>query len=188
MGLIANRRAVAGFADARQCPGGIVQRTSFDFLRAARRRVGSPRQHRRDFCRRYALGLHDRRRNSGDAGNPQLCRRAEWRPLSPPSFGVSRVSQRRTVRLISNAKHKPPVLERLASSYGAPAPISRRPRAPPARDGTFGKKAFRGWRLSPFACPIQWLRIARGPCDSIFCALCAVSHFQIASKGSIFMV
>src|SRR6266480_8142300 len=44
MGLIANRRAVAGFADARQCPGGIVQRTSFDFLRAARRRVGSPRQ------------------------------------------------------------------------------------------------------------------------------------------------
>lgn len=34
---------------------------------------------------------------------------------------VSRVSQRRTVRLIANANHKPPVLEKLASSYGARA-------------------------------------------------------------------
>jgi hypothetical protein len=34
---------------------------------------------------------------------------------------VSRVSQRRTVRVISNATHKPPVLETLVSSYGARA-------------------------------------------------------------------
>jgi RES domain-containing protein len=32
---------------------------------------------------------------------------------------LSRVSQARTVRLITNANHKPPVLERLASSFGA---------------------------------------------------------------------
>lgn len=36
-------------------------------------------------------------------------------------LAVSRVSQRRTVRLIANANHKPPVLEKLASSYGARA-------------------------------------------------------------------
>ena len=41
--------------------------------------------------------------------------------MSPGRLGVSRVSQRRTVRLISNANHKPPVLEKLASSYGARA-------------------------------------------------------------------
>ena len=34
---------------------------------------------------------------------------------------MSRVSARRTVRLISNANHKPPVLETLVSSYGARA-------------------------------------------------------------------
>ncbi len=41
--------------------------------------------------------------------------------MSLERLAVSRVSQRRTVRLISNANHKPPVLEKLASSYGARA-------------------------------------------------------------------
>jgi RES domain-containing protein len=41
--------------------------------------------------------------------------------LNLERLAVSRVSQRRTVRLIANANHKPPVLEKLASSYGARA-------------------------------------------------------------------
>jgi RES domain-containing protein len=36
---------------------------------------------------------------------------------------ISRVSQSRAVRLISNANHKPPVLERLAPSFGARAKL-----------------------------------------------------------------
>lgn len=43
--------------------------------------------------------------------------------MSSEVWRVSRVSQRRTVRLISNANHKPPVLETLASSYGARADL-----------------------------------------------------------------
>jgi RES domain-containing protein len=34
-------------------------------------------------------------------------------------YNVSRISRSRTIRLISNANHKPPVLQALASTYGA---------------------------------------------------------------------
>jgi len=89
------------------------------------------------------------RRNSGDAGNPQLCRCAEGRPLSLGSLGVSRVGA---------AAHRPHYLKRKPQAAGsggarlklrALARTSRRLKASPARDRSLHQKGIPG--LAPEA-------------------------------------
>src|SRR5947209_20208977 len=78
--------------------------------------MGLATEPRSNLRKRLAAEFHDPRRHPGHAAHPQLHRRVAGRRLN---HTLSRVSRSRTVRLISNANHKPPVLLALAQSHGA---------------------------------------------------------------------